>query len=203
MAKSKPCGVRLCGQALLLVSFAAALAGGPAFAGPPDFSGRWLLNAKMSDDVQAKIEAVAGSADVKGVGPDGARDHWLPPREGGEVDRVRLRKSMLLAADQIGELDIAQSSTEVKIAQGDLDRIFYFGRESTREMNDGEMVKARASWKDDQLVIIQEGEKGLKITELITLLSGGNQVAFALRYEAHALKAPLDVRLVYDRKATR
>jgi hypothetical protein len=173
--------------------------GAPALAEPPDFSGSWRLNPQRSENAREKIEQATGPASIKGAGLDGGRERWVPRGEGGEVERVRLREDMLAAADQLEQLEIAQSPTEIKIAQGELTRIFYFGREHTRQTEGGEKLKARSSWKGQQLVIDQEGEKGLRIIQVFTLLPGGRQVIHALRYESPVLHQPLEIKLLYDR----
>jgi hypothetical protein len=181
------------------VALALLAQGTAALAGPPDFSGKWRLNHERSDNVREKIEQASGPATIKGAGRDGARERWIPRNEGGEVDRVRLREYMLASVEQLEQLEIAQSATEIKIVQGDLARTFYFGREHTRQAESGEKLKVRSSWKGGQLVIDEKGEKGLRLMQVLTLLPGGNQVIQALRYESPLLPQPVEIRLVYDR----
>jgi len=172
-----------------------------AEAAHPDFNGKWRLNAERSDNARAKIEEATGPASVQGAGADGGRERWLPRGEGGEVDRVRFREQMLALADQLDSLEIKQSATEINVAHGELSRIFYFGREHVRETESGEKVKARTSWKGDQLVVDEQGAKGLRIIEIFTMLPGGNQVIQNLRYESSSFPKPLELKLLYDRAA--
>jgi hypothetical protein len=165
----------------------------------PDFSGNWRLNPTRSDNAKEKIEQAAGPASVKGGGLDGGRERWLPRGEGNEVERLRLRERMLEIADQLERLEIAQGATEIKVAHGDLSRIFYFGREHVRETEGGEKLKARTSWKGEQLVIDEQGDKGLRIIEVYTLLPQSAQVVQALRFESSLFKQPVEIRLLYDR----
>ena len=173
--------------------------GTPALGGPPDFSGTWRLNPQRSDNVKEKIDEAAGPETIQGAGMDGRRERWIPRGEGGEVDRVRLRESMLAAVDQLDQLEIAQTPTEIKIAQGELARTFYYGREHTRQTESGEKVKVRSDWKGGQLIVDEKGEKGLRVVESLTLLPGGNQVIHVFRYESKLLPQPLELKLIYDR----
>jgi hypothetical protein len=184
-------------------AFAAALAAlalaAPGLAETPDLSGKWILNVGRSDDVTTKIEAAAGPDDVKGSGEGGGRERWIPHGEGGEVDRVHLRELMLSVAQHLDEMDITQDAKQIKINHDDLLRIYYFGREHVRQSATGEKLKTRSSWKGQQLVIDQEGGKGLRIVETYTLLPGGDHIVETLRYENSLLQQPLEIKLIYDR----
>jgi hypothetical protein len=175
--------------------------GAPARAEHPDFSGKWRLNPQRSDNPKEKIEEATGPADVQGAGTGGGRERWLPRGEGGEVDRVRLREYMLSIADQLAQLEIEQSPTEITLAHGEFSRILYFGREHVRQTETGNKVKARTSWKDQQLVVDEQGEKGLRMVEVFTLLPGGQQVIQSLRYESPSFPKPIEIKLLYDRVA--
>lgn len=171
----------------------------PARAATPDLTGKWRLDVGRSDDVTTKIEAAAGPDDVKGAGEGSGRERWVPHSEGGEVDRVHLRELMLSVAQHLDEMDIVQDAKQIKISHGDLLRIYYFGREHVRESATGEKLKARSSWKGEELVIDQEGGKGLRIIETYTLQPGGDHIVETLRYENSLLQQPLEIKLVYDR----
>lgn len=182
--------------AMALVALGLAM---PALAATPDLSGKWILNVGRSDDVTTKIETAAGPDDVKGAGEGSGRDRWVPHGEGGEVDRVHLRELMLSVAQHLDEMDIAQDTKQIRINHGDLLRIYYFGREHVRQTATGEKLKARSSWKGQQLVIDQEGGKGLRIIETYTLLPGEDHIVETLRYENSLLRQPLEIKLIYDR----
>jgi hypothetical protein len=169
-----------------------------AEAAHPDFNGKWRLNTQRSENPRAKVEDATGPASVQGAGGNGGRERWLPRGESGEVDRVRFREQMLALADQLDSLEIKQTATEINVAHGDTSRIFYFDREHVRETESGEKVKARTSWKGEQLVVDEQG-KGLRIIEIYTLLPGGKQVIQNLRYESSMFPKPVELKLVYDR----
>jgi hypothetical protein len=198
MARAQRAVPRL-SRGIPLLAFVVLALARPAPAEAPDLSGKWALNASRSDDVTTKIETAAGPDDVKGAGEGSGRERWIPHGEGGEVDRVRLRELMLSVAQHLDEMDVAQDAQQIKITHGDLLRIYYFGREHVRQSATGEKLKARSSWKGQQLVIDQEGGNGLRIIETYTLLPGGDHLVETLRYENKLLQQPLEIKLIYDR----
>lgn len=198
MARAQRAVPRL-SRGIPLVAFVVLALARPALAETPDLSGKWALNASRSDDVTTKIETAAGPDDVKGAGEGSGRERWIPHSEGGEVDRVHLRELMLSVAQHLDEMDVAQDAKQIKISHGDLLRIYYFGREHVRQSATGEKLKARSSWKGEQLVIDQEGGDGLRIIETYTLLPGGEHLVETLRYENKLLQQPLEIKLIYDR----
>jgi len=171
-------------------------------ADPPDFSGAWRLDPKRSDDARSRIEAVAGSEQVKGGGASGLT--ILPESNTrSEVERVELRKQMLDAVAQLERLEIHQGSSEIKLYQGEEGlRIFYFDREHVRESAQGQKLKCRTRWQGEQLVLEEEGEKGLRLVEVLTLLPSRRELIHAVRFESSLLKDPLNLRLMYRREAS-
>ena len=182
----------------MLLPTAVLLAGGIAAAAePPDLRGKWRLDTRRSDDARARIEAVAGPAQVKSGGASGLT--ILPElNTRSEVERVELRAWMMNIADQLGRLEIAQTPEEVKLYLGeDNVRIFYLGREHVREDGQGRKLKSRARLEGDRLVLEESDDKGLRLVEGLTPVPANGWLVHAIRFEHPRLKQPLELRLVY------
>lgn len=164
-----------------------------------DFSGYWRFDPARSDDIRAKIEEVAGPAQMRGDSR-----FRIIARGGGadEVDRVELRAWMLeLAGNPERELlEIEHSAREFVTGFGDNARRYYFSRKSTRQTETGEILKASIREGDEpgQLVIEEEGDDS-HIWEVYTLLPDGQTLIVALRWENDRLEGAVDVRLVLER----
>ncbi len=168
------------GAALGLASITAT-----AEAPPANLAGRWTLNPKISDDVEAKaLEALGGG---KTVG-----------KASEEVDRRELRTAILGMLPALATLEIDQSPTQVKLVDADDEvRIFYFGREHVREGRLGRKLRCTSEWKGAQLVVTEVADDS-KLTELLTAVPSRRQILHVVRLEDKRLRAPLEVRLVYD-----
>jgi hypothetical protein len=173
--------VRAVLAAALGLSALAAVAEAP----PASLAGRWTLNPKLSDDVEAKaLEAVGGG---KTVG-----------KAAEEVDRLELRKAILGMLPALATLEIDQSPTQVKLVDADDEvRIFYFGREHVREGRLGRKLRCSSEWKGVQLVVTEVADDA-KLTEILTAVPSRRQILHVVRLEDKRLRAPLEVRLVYD-----
>jgi hypothetical protein len=170
-------------------------------AAPPatDFTGKWRIDKTRSDDVQARIEEVAGPGQVKSGGATGLT--ILP--EGNtrsEVERVELREWMLGVAKNLDVLEVEQSPSEIKLYEGEGLRTFYFGREHVRQDSRGRKLKCQIRWQGPQLVLEESGDKHqMKLTEVLTLVPSTSQLIHVVRFENDLLAKPLEVRLVYAR----
>jgi hypothetical protein len=177
------------------------LAAAPAAAqAPADFSGSWVINTKLSDDVKSKVEAAAGPESMTGA--HGVGGVGLLPRPGDvkEAKRVELRQFLLDRVGLYDLVDIKQTATDITIAHGDEDvRIFYFGREHVRNDVQGRKLRCRNRWDGSQLVIEEEGEDKNRVIQVLTAVPQRNQLIHNVRFENPALKEPLDLKLLYDR----
>ena len=163
----------------------------------PNFSGHWRFDPGKSDDAVAKIEEVAGSAQVKGVG----RSQLIASLKAGkEVDRVQLREFMLERVKEFDEVEIEQSAAEFKVVDAAQDvAIYYLDRDHVREDALGHKLKCHTGWKGGELVIEQKGDKTRSV-QTFTMASGGEQMTQVIRFESGLLKQPLELRRVYDRR---
>ena len=186
-------------RALLLLMLAAAGVPARAAAGPPDFSGTWQLDAGRSDNARARVEEAAGPAQVKGGGTNPLT--ILPPMGmKGSVERVELRDYLLRLVTQMDRLEITQAPNEIKLVHGeDLVRTFYFDREHVRMDGQGRKLKCKTKWVGQQLVLDEQGDKGRKIREGLTLDPATRALIQEVHLEDRLLKKPIDLRLVYIR----
>jgi hypothetical protein len=178
----------------------AALAALPALAqNPPDFSGSFMLNPKLSDDAVAKVEAATGSAQLKGGGQGEVQR--LVPRstDASEVERVRLREFLLDRANSLQDLKIEQTAKEIKIVHGEDDvRIFYFGRDHVRNDRRGRKLQCKSRFEAGRLIVEELGEDKTRIIDVLTLVPSRRQIVYGILFENQNLKEPLQLNLVYD-----
>jgi hypothetical protein len=169
----------------------------------PDFSGKWTLNAKLSESVESKINDAAGGESVKGhtgFGPQGHPGFGIFPVTGlgKDVDRVTLRRVILDAVASLDRIEVSQTPLEIKhVDSQDNVRIFYLTREHVRVGRDGQRVKCHTEWQGEKLVITQEGDS-VKLLEVLSRLPGRDQLVYSMRLENDKLKKPLELTLVYD-----
>jgi hypothetical protein len=189
------------GRFVLVAALGLAALSFPALAAdPPDFSGSWRLDHARSDDVKARVKEATGSGQVSG-GTSPLTILPVPGTKAG-VERVELREEMLKLVDQLDKLEIEHGPTEIKLFHGDeIARTFYFGRENFREDFMGRKLKCRSKWNGEQLTLEEEGDKGRRRVETLTLVPAAGLLIEAVRWEDGLFKKPLEVRLVYTREA--
>jgi hypothetical protein len=175
-------------------------AGASAAEETPNLAGVWKLNRELSDDLAARIDAVAGAAYMSG-GPSWAAETWFPwGTSFSEGQRVGVRDFLHATVPVLAALEIEQTAREVKTIHSDVGvRIFNLTRASagTSGMS-GEKVMRQARWQGGQLVLDSKG-KDSHLAEVITLVPARSQLTYALRLEQKLLKGPLEASLVYDR----
>jgi len=167
---------------------------------PPDLRGTWRLDVQRSDDARARIAEVAGPPQLMGGGASGLT--ILPElNTRSEVERLELRAWMMSVAEQLGRLEIEQTTDEVKLYLGDDSlRIFYLTREHVRQDGRGRKLRSSARLEGGQLFLEELGDKGLKLVEVLTPVPSVGWLIHALRFEHSLLKQPLNLRLVYVRE---
>jgi hypothetical protein len=166
-------------------ALAIGLMGTALRAEPPDLGGDWRLNPELSQDLVGKIKAAT-------TGYETGRD--------GELRR--LRDDLLRLAERGETVEIRQGKGEVQMAYADDDvRIFYPGREHTRERPGVGRIKVVPRWDRDALVIEQALPGGARSVETFSLMDEGRRMSVMMTLESKPLKEPLTARIVYDRAA--
>lgn len=194
---------------LAALSFLAAVPGPadeqavPAAGEPTSFAGTWKLAPRISDDVQSKIEAATGGAQLSGAGGIGGVGLLPSQSTKRDVERIELRQFLLDYMGLLAELEIEQTPGDIKLIRGEDVRIFYFDREHVRSDHRGRKLQCRTRWQGAQLVIEEQGEADkTRIIDMLTLVPSRNQLIHAIRVETKTLEKPLEVSLAYD-KVTR
>lgn len=97
-------------------------------------------------------------------------------------------------------LEIKQGKNEVTVAEGNLrERKFYTdGRPSRREDERGNLIRMRARWQAEKLVVETRLADGGRFTESYELAPGGRQLFVTVTSQDRRLKQPLVIRRVYD-----
>ncbi len=164
-----------------------------------DFSGAWRLNAKLSDDVETKVEEATGPAQIKGGG-QGEVQRLVPrPSDVHEVDRVQFRQYLMERIGMFDDLSIEQKAGEITIVHGEDDfRIFYFDREHTRNDRRGRKLTCRSRFEQGKLIVEEDGEDKTRIIHVLTLVPSRHQLVYGTRIESASLKQPLNLNLLYD-----
>ncbi len=170
---------------VLAAALPAAGAGPPA---APGLSGSWRLVPQRSDDVRGEIVASLGSAYTKGD----VRD---------DSPRVWIREWLLRQAEQPGDvlLTVEQDAKEFRSGLGDDVRIYYFGREATRQGPLGGLRRANVRREGERVVVEEKAVKGGGRIEEAYQLQPDGSLLVGWRLEHKTLQKPLDLRLVFER----
>jgi hypothetical protein len=168
----------------------------------PNLSGTWKLVPGLIDEVRGRVELATASSP-----PPGAPGFFgvLVPKSGvkKDLELAELRKLVLDSLALTEGLEIEQGPSEVTIIHGAEDvRIFYLDREHVRNDYEGRKLRCKTRWDGPQLVIEQEGEKKVRIIEMLSLVPSRNQLSHAFRIESGLLREPLELSLVYGKVAS-
>jgi hypothetical protein len=177
-----------------------SLAGAASAEEVPGIAGRWALNREQSDDLGARIQAVAGSQYMSGR-PSWASETWVPWSGGfSEPERLRLREFLLATVPAFDGIQIRARAEEIETTHGEAGvRLFNLKRKSAgTSMFVGETVRREARLDGPRLILESKG-KDSRLRETFTLETSGNRLVYVLRLEGSRLEAPLEARLVYDR----
>jgi hypothetical protein len=156
----------------------------------PDLSGTWQFVRQRSDDVKEKI--------VASVGPDATSGDIRK-----DAPRVWIRNWLLGVIDkpEAGILTVEQTPQEFRSGTGEDLRVYYFGRESTRQGEGGGLRKATVRWEGGRLIVEERAEKGSgRIREVYSLEPGGRTLLVEWHLEHKALRQPLDLRLAFEKR---
>lgn len=178
---------------------------------PPDLSGKWQLNHKLSENPGDKMrEAMAkgGPGDSPGgMPPPGGGGFPGPPTgEGGPGGR---RGGFGRGPRVFGgaeKLEILQHEPELTINEtGDSDvvrtrTIYTDGRKAEQSGEFGGKAETKAKWKGNKLVVETKTERG-KLTETYELASGVQQLYITTKIEDEHFPEPISFRRVYDRQS--
>jgi hypothetical protein len=155
----------------------------------PDFSGTWTFVRQRSDDVSQKIAAAVGPGYTVGDKKSEQARVWI--RQWLEGLREDPEKRVLT---------IEHSASTFKSGLGDEVNIYYFGREATSMGPGGGNLEVTVAWQGDRIVTEEKQKKGKgRISAVYTLEPGGTSLRVDWRLEHDSMRAPLEVRLAFER----
>jgi hypothetical protein len=172
-----------------------------ALAQRPDFSGKWRLNEKLSQDPFEKIYLAMGTDQVRGAGSR-AYDAVSSGALLRGADRAETRRALVDFAEVLSDVEIEQNDDEIKIWVGAGDEffsLFYLdGQRHARQLPAGLRLEATAAWEGDAIRVVQVSESDAVLTQVFSR-HGDDRLAFVFQLESDLSEAPVQFRVVYDR----
>lgn len=179
-----------------------------------DLSGRWQLNAALSDDAEALLqqrlererkeravwERRARDAGVLMPPPDPSAANDAPPRDRSRRSaRERYLDSLRQMLGISSTLEIKQSGANVQIVSKVDSRRFEAGTRSQVSMPQGELADSAVGWDGDWFVIEREVKRGPRVVEKYRWLKKTDQLESLLAWKGEGPLAGIKVRRIYDR----
>lgn len=173
-----------------------------------DLSGRWALNAALSDDVDALLRKRVDKQlkRERRWSEQDARDQGLdaPPEpealSGPQANRLlgQLRRTLQVYS----RVEIKQSAagTQLDLIGDGNPRRFTAGGRSQMSMPDGPLADAEVGWDGDEFVIERKVRKGPRLVERYRLLKKTGQLQATISWGGNSddLLSGIKVRRVYD-----
>lgn len=207
-------------MSMLLAVSAAALAYDAYPRRATNLEGRWILNARQSDDAEALLEERVAEereryrremeryrrsrARNEGVPPIGTEGVDVPPATRAARERMRRReqREMELYKRMLNVtpwLRIAQQGTRIEIASAMETRQFDAGSESQISMPEGQLADLEVGWDGDWFVIQRKVSRGPSALERFRLLKKTNQLEYQMSWRGDTDLAGMSVRRIFDR----
>lgn len=182
-----------------------------------DLSGRWQLNAALSDDAEALLqkrldeerkeraawERRAREAGVLMPPPDVEANGEAPPPPQPDRNRRSARERYLDTLRQMlgisNTLQIAQSGTTVQIVSEVDSRRFEAGSRSQVSMPQGELADSDVGWDGEWFVIERKASRGPRVVEKYRWLKKTDQLESRLAWSGDSPLAGIKVKRIYDR----
>lgn len=168
----------------------------------PDFSGRWVLNEKLSQDPFDKIHRALGTKEQRGSGTQefSSVSNAVLLRD---TDLRETLHALMNYAEVLAVVEIEQDENEFTVAVGEDDRffsLFYLdGEKHAREMQAGLRIEATAAWEGESIHVVQVAANKSVLTEIYSLVGDGDQMALIFILESKLSDVPIQFRVVYDR----
>lgn len=162
------------------------------------FNGSWVLNKKLSEDTDERVERAIRDA---GGRPDGGN-----PRQKGERYRGGPPEQALY--DHISyepTLEFSHADPEFRLKYGkDFERVFYSDNRSRVVSASGTSEADRqdysfASWDGDKLLVETRPRDGGWINETFEILPATGQLKVTLELEPSSFGSPIQLVRIYDR----
>jgi hypothetical protein len=168
-----------------------------------NLSGRWLYNAKASDDARQKMREGTEGRGGPGEGPGGGDPGGGGPGAGGmgpppgDMDDDDARESMRAIFEPAEELTVTQTATEVSIDEkfGRTRRLHPDGKKYKTENGTSEI---KTAWKEGKLVVETTRDRGTGVTETWELVPGGSRIIVNVKMQG-GFGPSVELKRIYDR----
>jgi hypothetical protein len=187
----------------------------PRASAAADLSGRWTLNAELSDDARAKMREAMEKRGPRGegggpggmggpgggmggpgggmAGPGGGGGGMGGPGGGGADGP---REAMRALFEPAEELTVTQSESEIAIDEkfGRLRRLHPDGK---KYKTDNGTAEIKSYWKDGKLVVETKRNRGASAIETWERVPDGSRLIVSVRLEG-GLGPRLELKRIYD-----
>lgn len=189
---------------------------------PPNLTGKWILNQKLSDDFAEVMKEAGGGGQERpqggggrgggggkggggrGGGGRGGGGRGGGSRGGGDdqnadrqtQDQERLNRAL----EEYSRLEIFHDGIELNVTNGlDITRLLYTdGREMTIWTQRGE-AKATATWQDQMLMVTwKSGQESLSRVRKYTLSDEGQKLTLLETMHPPGQDQTIEITMVYD-----
>ena len=179
-----------------------------------DLSGRWVLNAALSDDAEAllaeRLEKERRRYSQERRRDDLMRPPGMPPQIDVEGQGTRSARPVRAARRRRDEayrrlldisdvLTIEQSGSQVQIVSTMSSRRLEAGSRSQVSMPQGDLADSEVGWNGEWFVIERRVRRGIRIVEKFRLLAKTGQLEYRLAIGGDSELSRLKVRRVYER----
>ena len=191
--------------------------------GKPNLSGTWVLNKDESDDARQKLADARGSSGQgggqrpgwgggQGGGQQGGGGVWVPggsgyPRGGGGGRQGQGSSNADQGMEDLSQLTIAQTESSVNVTSETGHTLANYPAPSQSQSgssgsdssgNSSKSANPTVEWKDNQLVVTEQRERGGSTTRTYELSPDGNQLYLTTTLQSPRFKNPVTIRFVYD-----
>jgi hypothetical protein len=163
------------------------------------FTGNWIINEKMSDDTDRRVEVSIRAA---GGRPDSGGKRGKGRYRGGPAEHALYDH---ISYDEVLHFSHADPEFRLVYEQG-FERVFYSDNRkrvvSASGMNTADKQDfSFASWDGDKLLVESRPRDGGWINETFEIIPASGQLRLTLRLKPSSFGVPIDIVRIYDRVA--
>jgi len=194
--------------------------------GKPNLSGTWVLNKDESDDARQKLADARSSSGQgggqrpgwgggqggQGGGQQGGGGVWGPggsgyPRGGGGGRQGQRSSNADEPMEELSQLTIAQTESTVNVTSETGHTLASYPASNQSQSGSSSSDSSGSSsksanptveWKDNQLVVTEQRDRGGSTTRTYELSPDGNQLYVTTTLQSPRFKNPVTIRFVYD-----
>ncbi len=175
----------------------------------PNFSGTWLLNQDLSDQIQSPSPRSGGpQGDSRGGGGrgggggGGGRGGGMKQGRQNQQPPAQDQNKILRLKQEISRLEIFHEAAELNITSGqDITRLFYTDGRTTSLLTERGQAAATATWQARTLIIQwQNDQGGPGRSQSFELSDDGQRLTVTEHHPLPAGDKPRKMNLVYDKQ---